>query len=441
MRKNNSTGAGKSLIISRRRLIVGAGSAAGGALLAAQTPRAWAQTEAANIIKVGFVSPLTGPLAGFGEADPHVLDLVRKRLKDGLSAGGKKYAVEIVGKDTQSDPSRAGQLAKELINRDKVDFMLSTSTPETVNPVADACEAAGVPSLSTIMPWEAFYFGRGAKPGAPSPFKWTYLFAFGVQTFEQCYTSQWSKTETNKKVGALYPNDADGNAIREHLAPLLAKAGYTMIDAGPYEDGTTDFSAQIAKFKQEKCEIFNSFPLPPDFAVFWRQAAQQGYTKMVKIVQVAKTGLFPSQIEALGQLGYNIASAAYWTPAFPYKSESTGLTGSQLSESYEKASGKQWNQQLGATASLFDAGLAVLETSGNPKDKDAVANAIAKLNTVTAIGRVDFKKGPVPNCVATPLIGSQWVKAKGGKFKLDLVVTDNACDPNVPVTAKLQPYS
>jgi len=229
MRKNNSTGVGKSLIISRRRLIVGAGSAAGGALLAAQTPHAWAQTEAANIIKVGFVSPLTGPLAGFGEADPHVLDLVRKRLKDGLSAGGKKYAVEIVGKDTQSDPSRAGQLAKELINRDKVDFMLSTSTPETVNPVADACEAAGVPSLSTIMPWEAFYFGRGAKPGAPSPFKWTYLFAFGVQTFGQCYTSQWSKTETNKKVGALYPNDADGNAIREHLAPLLAKAGYTMM--------------------------------------------------------------------------------------------------------------------------------------------------------------------------------------------------------------------
>ena len=69
----------------------------------------------------------------------------------------------------------------------------------------------------------------------------------------------------------------------QHLAPALAKDGFTIVDAGPYEDGTTDYSAQIALFKKEKCEIFNSFPIPPDFAAFWRQAAQQGYTKMVKI--------------------------------------------------------------------------------------------------------------------------------------------------------------
>ena len=45
--------------------------------------------------------------------------------------------------------------------------MLATSTPEVVNPVADACEAAGVPCLSTVDPWESWYFGRGAKPGQP----------------------------------------------------------------------------------------------------------------------------------------------------------------------------------------------------------------------------------------------------------------------------------
>ncbi|MGG6499393.1 UNVERIFIED_CONTAM: ABC transporter substrate-binding protein, partial [Bacteroidetes bacterium 56_B9] len=76
--------------------------------------------------------------------------------------------------------------------------------------------------------------------------------------------------KTNKKVGVLYPNDADGNAIRAHLAPLLAKQGFTLVDPGPYEDGTTDYSAQIALFKKEQCEIFNTFPIPPDFAAFWR---------------------------------------------------------------------------------------------------------------------------------------------------------------------------
>ena len=98
-------------------------------------------------------------------------------------------------------------------------MMLVVSTPELINPVADACEAAGVPCMSTVMPWEAWYFGRGAKPGQPSPFKWTYHFGFGGGEFFKAYVSQWNLIETNKKVGVLYPNDADGNAIRENLAP------------------------------------------------------------------------------------------------------------------------------------------------------------------------------------------------------------------------------
>jgi branched-chain amino acid transport system substrate-binding protein len=344
---------------TNRRAVLGVGGAVGLALL--NPSSLFAQTADANTIKVGFISPRTGPLAGFGEADGYVLDQARKTLKAGLTIGGKKYSVEILDRDTQSDPSRASQLAKALINSDKVDMILVTSAPETVNPVSDACEAAGVPCISTIVPWEAWYFGRGAKPGEPSPFKWTYHFSFGVGEFVKAYVSQWSKLNTNKKVAALYPNDADGNAIRANLAPALEKAGFTIVDAGPYETGTTDFSAQIAKFKAEKCEIFNTFPIPPDFATFWRQAAQQGFTKTVKIVQAAKTGLFASNVEALGTLGFNIASACYWHKNFPYKSVLTGLTGVQLADGYEAAAGKQWNQQMGASMSLVDVGMEALK--------------------------------------------------------------------------------
>ena len=333
--------------ISRRGLIVSAGAA--GLVAAARPYGAFAAGPEATL-KVGFISPRTGALGGFGETDGYVLELARKALASGLKLGGKAYAVDILDRDTQSDPSRAGQLAKTLINSDKIDMMLVISTPETINPVADACEAAGVPCMSTVMPWEAWYFGRGAKPGQPSPFKWTYHFGFGGGEFFKTYVSQWNLLETNKKVGVLYPNDADGNAIRANLAPALAKAGFTIVDPGPYEDGTTDYSAQIAKFKAEKCEIFNTFPIPPDFAAFWRQAAQQGYTKMVKIAQIAKTGLFPSQVEALGNLGFNLASAAYWHKAFPYKSSLTGVSSEELADGYEKASGKQWTQQLGANS-------------------------------------------------------------------------------------------
>ena len=300
-----------------------------------------------------------------------------------------------------------------------------------------------MPCLSTVMPWEAWYFGRGAKPGQPSPFKWTYHFGFGVEEFHKTYVSQWSLIPTNKKVGVLYPNDADGNAIRAHLAPALAKDGFTIVDAGPYEDGTTDYSAQIALFKKEKCEIFNTFPIPPDFAAFWRQAAQQGYTKMVKIVPGRQDRPVPRRRRGARQSRLQHLERRLLAQGVPLqvvahrrqrRANSPTATRSAPASNGRSSSARR--------LSLFDAGFAALKAAGDPTDKAAVAKAIAGLNTTTIAGKVDFTSGPVPNVATGPIIGTQWVKAPAGsKFKLDFVVTDHVTDPNVPIAAKLLPYN
>jgi branched-chain amino acid transport system substrate-binding protein len=429
--------------LSRRDVIIRAGVGLGslsvaGPVLAACGAGGGTGNATAGTITIGFVSPRTGPAAGFGEPDGYVLSLARKAFANGLSIGGKQYSVTIVDKDSQSDPARSATVAHDLINSSNVDLMLTTSTPETVNPVSDASEAAGVPCVSTVVPWEAWYFGRGAKPGQPSPFKYTYHFCFGVQQFDNAYTHLWPQVPTNMKVGVMWPNDADGNAIRGALGPLLTTAGYTIVDPGAYTDGTNDYSSQIAKFKSENCEIFNTFPIPPDFATFWQQAAQQGYKP--KIAQIAKTGLFPSQVQSLGAIGVNLAGGAYWTPTFPYKSPLTGVTSKQLGDGYQTTIGKQWNQQLGPSLALFDVAAAVLTASGNPKDKKAVAKAMGSLSVDTPIGHLDWSKGPVANVVATPILGGQWV-AGSGAYSVDFVICENSSDPNVPTATKLIAYS
>jgi branched-chain amino acid transport system substrate-binding protein len=390
-------------------------------------------------LKIGFVSPRTGPAAGFGEPDAYVLKLARKAFAGGLDIGGTTYAITIVDRDGQSDPQRGSQVANDLINGEHIDLMLTTSTPETVNPVSDACEAAGVPCVSTVVPWEAWYFGRGAKPEDKKAFKYSYHFCFGVEQFHLAYTHLWPQVPTNKKVGVLWPNDSDGNAIRGALGPLLTKAGYTIIDPGAYTDGSNDYSAQIAKFKAENCEIFNTFPIPPDFATFWRQAAQQGYRP--KIAQVAKTGLFPSQVEALGPIGVGIAGGAYWTPTFPYSSSLTKISSKDLADGYQNDVGKQWTQQLGPSLALFDVAAAALKAVKDPKDKAGLATAIASLSVETPVGKLEWGKGPNGNVVVSPILGGQWVNAAaGGKYKLDFVVCENASDPNVPTAGKLAVY-
>lgn len=393
-----------------------------------------------NIIRIGYVMPKSGPLSTFSQGDEFLLEQVNRQLANGLNINGVPYAIEILVGDTQSSPIRASQVASDLINGKHIDLMLTSSTPETVNPVADTCEAAGVPCLSTTAPWESFYFGRGAKPGEPSPFKWTYHFCFGVSDFSKLYVDQWSKVKTNKRVGMLLPNDADGNAIRNMLIPDLEKSGFTVIDAGPYQNGTGDFSQQINMFKKENCEIFNTFPFPPDFPVFWRQAAQKGFAQKVKIAQLAKAGLFPAELDSLGRLGYGLHAGAYWHKDFPFASGSTGLSCQQIADGFEKETGKQWNQQVGASASLFDAAIEALIQSKAPKDKVALVMAISTLRTETSVGTIDFTSGPVRNCATTGLVGVQWVKATQGPWDFALNIVSNAAHPYVKLTGQMTPY-
>jgi len=118
---------------------------------------------AGRTIKVGMVSPVTGALAAFGEADGYCVTRWKEAVKDGITtADGVVHPVEIIVKDSQSDSNRAATVAGDLITSDGVDIMMVTSTSDTVVPVADQAEALGVPCVSSDSPWQPFYFGRGA---------------------------------------------------------------------------------------------------------------------------------------------------------------------------------------------------------------------------------------------------------------------------------------
>jgi branched-chain amino acid transport system substrate-binding protein len=120
------------------------------------------------------------------------------------------------------------------------------------------------------------------------------------------------------------------------------------------------------------------------------------------------------------------------------------VTNKALGAGYEQRSGKYWNQQLGPSLALFDVAAAALKASGNPKDKTKVANAMKNLKVMTPLGLLHWggggPKNPVPNVVATPIPGGQWVKGKG-KFKYEWVYCEHTDDPHIPIQAKLKPYS
>src|SRR6266481_3180776 len=95
--------------ISRRTLV----RAGLGAIAAPAVLRVIAANAQSRVIKIGHVSPKTGPLAGFG---------------------------------------------------DKVDLILASATPDTTNPVADQAEVNEVPCITTNCPRQPYFFGRKGDP-------------------------------------------------------------------------------------------------------------------------------------------------------------------------------------------------------------------------------------------------------------------------------------
>ena len=419
--------------LSRRRVLQ-AGAAAVATLGFPYINSAFAQ--AGRKIKIGYVSPESGPLAPFGEADKYVIGAIRELMKAGIAIGGKNYPVEIIVKDSQSNPNRAGEVAADLILKDKVDIILAGGTPETTNPVADQAELNEIPCITTVCPWQPWFFGRGGKPDVG--FNWTYHFFWGLEDIIAVFTNMWGQVSTNKQVGGLFPNDGDGNAWGDPNVGFpkpLAAQGYKLNDPGRYQNLTQDFSAQIASFKKANNEILTGVVIPPDFKTFWTQAAQQGYKP--KIASVGKALLFPAAVEAIGDTADGLSTEVWWSPSHPFKSSLSGASAKQLAESFEKATGKQWTQPIGFAHALFEVAADVLKRSKNIDDKATIRDAIAATNLNTVVGPVAWGKGPVKNVAKTPLVGGQWVKGKG-KSKFDLVIVDNKTAPNIPTGGKLK---
>ena len=239
--------------------------------------------EMGREIKVGLVMPETGALAAFGIADVWCTEKATAVIGDGMVLGdGKKHPVTIVARDCQSDSNRAAQVAADLIQNDKVDLLMGSTTPDVTNPAADQAEALGAPFISSYSPWNAFVFGRGAD--LTTTFKWTYGLLMGSEQMMYSIAAAVDQIPTNKKVAFLTTNNADGNAWLDPNtgAPVvLKKYGYEIVAASQYNPGSEDFTQEISSFRKEGCDVLTGAMITPDFVNFWKQSLQQGFNSEV----------------------------------------------------------------------------------------------------------------------------------------------------------------
>jgi branched-chain amino acid transport system substrate-binding protein len=417
--------------VTRRKLIKVGGTAAAATALFSSFPAPW--VRAAQPVKIGYVTPQTGPLAPFAEADNFIVGAARDLFKK------QNLPIEIIVKDSQTNSNRAAEITADLILKDKVSLVLVGAAPETDNPVADQCELNEVPCVSTVSPWQPWFFARGGKPD--KGFKWTYHYFWGLEDAIGIILDMWSQPQlqTNHVVGAAFANDPDGNAWGDPergLPPALAKNGYKLIHPPHFQTLTDNFSAQISAFKEAGAEIITGNMIPPDFTTFWTQARQQGLRP--KICTITKALLFPSSVESVGQTANNLSTEVWWSPTFPFKSSLSGQSAGELAAAYTKTTGKQWTQPIGFVHSLFEVAADIIKRSSDGRDPAANLAALVKTNLQSIVGPIAWGNGPMKNVAKTPLVSGQWRLSQGGPFKYDLIVVANGLAPQIPLGGKME---
>ncbi|MBW1721072.1 MAG: ABC transporter substrate-binding protein [Deltaproteobacteria bacterium] len=388
-----------------------------------------AEAAKRDYILIGRPNPTTGPLASFGEGTPWTDERALAEInRDGgiyLKELGKKLPVKIKVVDTESNPTKAAEVASRLIVKDKVDLMVFYHTPDTVNPISSICERYRVPGISLDSPLEPWLEG--------GPYKWVFHAFWSVEKdIVPAYIGMWEKLNTNKVVGILMGNDPDGVSWSATFKKALEPRGYKVVDLGRFPYGMQDFSSFIDGWKKEKVEIILGNMIPPDFVTAWRQCHRLGF--IPKAATIGKAILFPSAVAALGgDLPNGLTTEVWWSPHHPFSSSLAGYSAKELCDAWTKATGKQPLATLGYKYAGYEILADVLTRAGS-LDKKKIRKAIAETRLNTMVGPIQYNE---QNYSRTPVVGGQWVK--GDKFPWEIKIVYNGEHPNIPLTGEIFP--
>lgn len=316
---------GGKALVSRRAFISGA---AGIGALAVSGSRPFSLAHAAGFVadrplKIGFIVPLTGPIAPEGEAMQRGLQLGLERLNAAGGIGGKP--VELVTQDNQSQPSMAATVAKKFIQQEKVDIIVGTVTFDETTAVRALAARSGTPFVTL----EA---GSYAAPGTPSLACGASVITLGETVFQMVdptvpfmtkrFGGKWAFVGSDYQ----FPRDyigyaktkleaAGGSVLAEEYAPL----------------GTSDWSSIISKLKAANPEVILSSVVGGDAIAFVKAAHSLGLLEKAKITGIS---LQPEFYPAMGSVVDGQFTVARYTPEIASSSNAAFM------QAYKQAHGE-----------------------------------------------------------------------------------------------------
>ena len=338
---------------------------------------------AQEVIKIGAPLALTGPLADAGAKSKQGYDICISAVNDkgGLDVGGKKYKLQLVEYDYQSETNRAVQIVQRLINVDKVPFLLAPYGSGDTKAAAVVAERYGVPMVA-------------ASAATKTVFDQNFQNLFGVLFPNSMITdgevAYYKKAAPDvKRVAVLALNSLFPKAIAGELVESAKGQGYEIVFNQIYSPDTTDFSNVLTQIKTLKPDWIYATGYTQDLIQIRRQMADAGLD--VKILTMTAGPAYPEFTDNVKALADNVTTNSWWHQNADYKD--SFLFGSSLK--YNDAFRERYKRDatyLEAAATVSCEALAIAIQEAKSLAPDAVRKVLHEKKFETFYGPVQFGK-------------------------------------------------
>jgi branched-chain amino acid transport system substrate-binding protein len=328
---------------------------------------------AAETIKIGFITSLSGPAGIIGK---HMKDSVELSLDHlGRKVGGLE--VEVIYGDDQRKPDVGKQLADEMLKKHKVHFVSGIIWSNVMLAVAP-----------TVTREKVFMIGTNAGPHELA----------GKECSEYFFTTSWQNDETPEAMGkhmqdkgitdvyALAPNYAAGkdmiSGFKRYFKGRIVAEVYTKL-------GQQDYQAEISQIRAANPKAVFVF-YPGDMGIqFVKQYAQAGLRGQIPLYSVYT--LDEVTLPAVKEAGLGNFETRYWSP--------------DLNNEANRRYVSDFKKKFGYTPSFYGAqsydGMLLIDSAvravrGNLADKQGMIAAMRKADFKSTRGPFTYNVNQFP---------------------------------------------
>ncbi len=346
-------------------------------LLALALAGAAATSMAADQVKVGFVSTLSGPSSALGTDIRDAFQLFVKL--NGGKLGG--LPAEVLVSDDQFKPAVARQLFERNVKRDKVDFMTGVVFSNIM-----------LAALPEALDNKVTYISANAAPSSMAG-KDCHPYFFAVSWPNDAYHEAAGAFANQRGLKSVYLVAPNYQAGKDSLAGFKRTFKGQVVGENYTKLGQLDYAAELAEIRAAKPQVLYIF-LPGGMGInFIKQFVGAGLGQQTMLLLPG----FSADQDVIGPVGQAMAglfNTAHWSPDLDNAANKKFVA--EFRKEYKRTPTLYASQGYD-DAQLIDA--AVRSLKGKLDDKEAVRRAVrnAKFDSVRGAFRFNVNQYPIQN--------------------------------------------